>query len=221
MGFFTAVFIFISVIALLSLFVKYPALFIFFIIAVTIAIKVSYQNSKDKKEAAQNGIECIRQELEKISFKVSREIYLTRDSAPHGLVYSEIIIDSQNQQLAVCDFLKNDLKLIPFQKLVNCEVIENDETVQSFVGTPEKDSKLVIGGMPAKEISLIVNNLSIKIEALNSDNSEIYAIILPIITTSIRRKEYDYKKAHDIANDAYYALVKILRDPSIFLRRNN
>ena len=111
MGFFTAVFIFISVIALLSLFVKYPALFIFFIIAVTIAIKVSYQNSKDKKEAAQNGIECIRQELEKISFKVSREIYLTRDSAPHGLVYSEIIIDSQNQQLAVCDFLKNDLKL--------------------------------------------------------------------------------------------------------------
>lgn len=221
MEFFTAVFIFISVIIILSLFVKYPSLFIFFIIAVGLAIKVSYQNSKDKKEAAQNGIECIRQKLEKISFKVSKEIYLTRDRAPNGLVYSEIIFDTHNQQIAVCDFLQNDLKLIPFQKLVNCEVIENDETVQSFVGTPEKDSKLVIGGMPAKEISPIVNNLSIKIKTLNSDDSEISVITVPIITTPIRRKEYDYKKARDIANDAYFSLVKILKDPSSTLPRKH
>ena len=201
--------------------IKYPSLAIVLLFIFVFAIMVDYQNSKDRNEAAKQGIEHIRQELEKISFKVSKEIYLTRERAPNGLIYSEIIFDTHNQQIAVCDFLQNDLKLIPFQKLVNCEVIENDETVQSFVGTPEKDSKLVIGGMPAKEISPIVNNLSIKIETLNSDDSEISVITVPIITTPIRRKEYDYKKARDIANDAYFSLVKILKDTSSTLPRKH
>lgn len=221
MGFFTGFFAFIFVLVFLGWMVKYPSLAIVLLFIVVFAIMVNYQNSKDRDEAAKQGIEHIRQELEKISFKVSKEIYLTRDRAPHGLVYSEIIIDSHNQQIAVCDFLKTDLKLIPFQKLVNCEVVENDETVQSFIGTSQKDSKLVIGGMPAKEISPIVNNLSIKIETLNSDNSEISVITVPIITTPIRRKEYDYKKARDIANDAYFSLIKILKDPSSTLPRKH
>ncbi len=221
MGFFTGFFAFIFILIFLGWMVKYPSLAIVLLFIFVFAIMVDYQNSKDRNETAKQGIEHIRQELEKISFKVSKEIYLTRDRAPNGLVYSEIIFDTYNQQIAVCDFLQNDLKLIPFQKLINCELIENDETVWSFVGIPDKDSKLVIGGMPAKEISSIVNNLSIKIETLNSDNSEISVIAVPIITTPIRRKEYDYKKARDIANDVYFSLIKILKDPSSTLPRKH
>lgn len=219
MGFFTAVFIFFSVIVFLSLFVKYPAVFIFFLLLVAIAVAVSYQNRKDREETVKQNVEHIQQELKKVSFKVSREFYLTHDNTPHGLVYSEIIIDSHNQQIAVCDFLKDDLKLIPFQKLVNCEIIENNEAVWSFADVPERDSKLEIAGMHAREVNPIVSNLSIRIETLNLGNSEISATLIPIITTPIRRKEYNYKKARDTANNVYFALVHILRDPSSALCR--
>lgn len=207
MGFFTFVFIFIFVLLFLIWIVKYPILGVLLLIGAVVAAVVNCQNSKNKEETVKQSIERIRQDLEKISFKVNQEIYLTCDKTSRGLVYSELIIDFYNQQIAICDFLKNDLKIIPFQNLVNCEIVENDETIRSFVGTPDKDSKLMIGGMVSKEIKPIVNNLFIKIETSNPNNSVIF---LPLITKPINRKEYEYKKARDIASHAYFAIAKIL-----------
>lgn len=212
MGFFTAVFIFLSVIVFLSLFAKHPTLFVFFLLAVIIAVLIDCQNRKDREETVKQSVERIRQELEKIFFKVNKEIFLTRDNTLHGLVYSEIIIDTYNKQIAICDFLKDELKVIPFQKLINCEIIENGKAICSFADGSEINSKLEIAGMHTKEISPIVSNLSIKIETLNSDDSEALAIPIPIITTPIRCKEYGYQKALSIANDVYFELVHILRD---------
>lgn len=208
MGFFTGVILFLFAVALLSLCAKYPLLFVTFIIIVVWVIAVKYQESKEKEEHVKQSIERIRQKLEKISFKVDSEIYLRRNNSASGLVYAELIIDRYNHQIAICDFLNDDLKLIQFQQLINCEIIEDDEIIRSFTKRPDKKSKLVIGGMPDRDIKPIVNNLSIKIETSNLDNTVIW---VPIITTPTHRENHEYKKAYNIASDTYCALVRLLK----------
>ena len=188
--------------------VKQPAFGVFLVIIVVFILLTSYENNKEKKEIIEKSVERIRQELEKCSFKVSKEICLMRDDrVSTKFVSSELIIDDDNKQIALCTFYKDDLKIIPFEELLNCEILEDDVVVRSFAGALKSDSTLVIG-MATEESKSTIRNLSIKIETSNADNSE---ILIPIITTITNCQSYEYRKARNTASDVYSSLVEILK----------
>ena len=205
--FFVYLFLFLGFIAICSMIAKQPAFGVILLVVGLVALVTSYQNSKEKKETIEKSVERIRKELEKLSFNVSREICLTRDRFSSEFASSELMIDTENRRIALCSFYKDDLQIIPFEELLNCEILEDIDIIRSFIGSSKSDSTLEIG-MATKQIKSTIRNLSIKIETSNSDKP---VIIIPLITVATDRKDFEYFKAKSAANDAYLAIVRIIR----------
>ena len=131
--FFVYLFLFLGFIAICSMIAKQPAFGVILLVVGLVALVTSYQNSKEKKETIEKSVERIRKELEKLSFNVSREICLTRDRFSSEFASSELMIDTENRRIALCSFYKDDLQIIPFEELLNCEILEDNDIIRSFI----------------------------------------------------------------------------------------
>lgn len=120
---------------------------------------------------------------------------------------SEIIIDYENQRIALCSFYADELKIIPFQTLTNCEIIEDDDIICSFDVAKRTKPQLVIGEVKKyKRESATVGTLSVKIVTSDSDET-----FMPVIAKPTTRKSLSYVKAKSTAEAAYSVLSEIIR----------
>ena len=172
------------------------------VIVIVVALLTSIVGDAERKEFLEKSIDRIRKELEEIGFVVGKEIFLTVEKRPDEVVTSEIIIDYKNERIALCSFYTDKLKIIPFEMLANCEIIEDDNTIRSFEVMKKSKSQLV----KYKRESTSVGNLSVKI--VTSDSGE---TIMPVITKPTTRKSLAYMKAKSTGETAYSTLSEIIR----------
>ena len=172
-----------------------------------------FQNSsKPSQEIIDQNQNRIYKELESISFKESKEIYLTLDS-----ISPKMKIDTANQRIAFCDYYKNTLKVIPFKNILECEIIDDDTTVLSggigraIVGGALAGGAGAVVGAATRKSKSVTNNLSIKI--ITSDVSD-SLIVIPILETSTNRASDKYKKAWSVAQEVHAVIVSIIKTTS-------
>ena len=193
------------------------ALILIVIIAVFIVLAFYPQNSehvfqnsnKPSREIIEQNREHISKELESIDFKESKEVYLTLDP-----VSPKMKIDTANRRIALCDYYKNTLKFIPYDNLLECEIIDDDTTVLSggigraIVGGALAGEAGAIVGAATRKSKSVTNNLSIKIITSDLNNS---LIVIPILETSTNRTSEKYKKAWEVAQEVHAVIVSIIK----------
>lgn len=215
--FFTYLFVFLCAIAFCASVAKSPVIGVVLAIVIVVALVTSIISYTERKEFVERSISRIRKELEEIGFVVGKEFFLTVEKHPDNVVTSEVIIDYKNERIALCSFYTDELKIIPFQMLSNCEIIEDDNIIRSFEGVKKSKSQLVIGEINKyKRDSPSVGNLSVKIVTSNSDET-----IMPVITKPTTRKSLDYIKAKSAVEATYLALSEILKKTGLHYFTDN
>ena len=210
--FFTYIFVFLCAMAFCASVVKNPVIGVVLAIVIVVALVTSIISGKERKELIEKSVERVRKELEEMGFIVGKEIFLTIEKHPDEVVSSEIIIDYKNKRIALCSFYTDELKIISFQMLANCEIIEDDNIICSFEGAKKSKSQLVIGQINKyKNDSPSVRNLSVKIITSDSDETT-----MPVITKTTIRKSLDYIKAKSTAETAYSTLSEIIRKARLY-----
>ena len=199
---FSALFIILGFLSLCLMMYSNPLFAILFIFVIAII----YAHYVEKKNTIKKSLDRIRKELDENSFNVSKEICLTRDPNFTEIASSEIVIDEYNKRLAICIFYKDELKIFSFSELVNCEVLEDGETIYPHSDSPKCTSALKIG-MASTPTKSSIRNLSIKLETANPDTHELF---IPILNVPTKLIDPAYSKAHATARDAYYELANII-----------
>ncbi|WP_394961565.1 SHOCT domain-containing protein [Candidatus Allofournierella merdavium] len=171
------------------------------------------QNRKNKVNEKNNlkstNRQRINEELITLGFDESKEVYLTLDS-----ISSVMKIDVKNERIALCNYYKDELQIIPFQKILECQIVENGATVQSggigraVVGGVLAGGAGAIVGASTRKSKLIVDNLSIRIITSDVNNA---LIIIPILETVTNRESEKYKKAYKIAQEIHATIVSIIK----------
>ena len=146
------------------------------------------------------------------NFKESKEISLVY--SPYRQPSYVFKIDTTSNRLALCNYLDNDLKIISFESLLDCEVIEDNSTIR-YGGI----SRAVVGGMIAGNTGAIIgastsksktvtSNLSIKIIISDTTNP---LILIPLITSDTNRNGEKYKHLLNIAQEVHSTIISIIK----------
>lgn len=215
--FFTYLFVFICAIAFCASVANSPVIGVVLAIVIVVALITSIISDTERKGGIEKSVKWISKELEEMGFVVGKEIFLTIEKLPDDIVSSEIIIDYKNERIALCSFCTDKLKIIPFQMLANCEIIEDDNIIRSLEVAKKSNPQFVIGEIHKyKKESPSVRNLSVKIVTSDSDET-----IMPIVTTSTTRKSLEYAKAKSTAETAYSTLSEIIRKTRLYYFTEN
>lgn len=190
-----------------------PALGIVAIVAFILLMVITVQNSeeenKTRNQLAEKNRDKIKRKLEEISFNESKEIYLTLDS-----ISPKMKIDTKNKQIAICNYYTNELKIIPYQNIIECQIVEDGATVLSggvgraIVGGVLAGGAGAIVGAATRKSKSVTNSLSLKI--VTSDVNE-SLIVIPILESHTNRDSEKYKEAWQVAQTVYATLLGITK----------
>lgn len=198
------------VLVVLGVFAMSPALgfILLFIIAIGIAATISSKKEETEKNvnAIHTGSEKIWEQLTNMAFKCSKRIVLSNEA--------DILIDSQNEQIAICDYLKSNLKILSFFALLSCEILESDTVVmkggvgRAIVGGAIAGDTGAIVGAATRSSQSVVESLTIKI--ISSDVNE-SLVMIPLITRETKRDSDAYKKMWEIAQEVHSVITSIIQ----------
>lgn len=199
-----------------GLYTMNPAFAVAVVIIFVVGIIVSVQDSAKKDEEIKIKVDASRKrvakELDQANFNSSKEIYLTLDS-----ISPKMKIDTKSKRVAVLDYYKDKVDIIPFQNLIECQVIEDNETVLSggvgraVVGGVIAGGAGAIVGAATRKSKSVTNNMSLKIITSDINNS---LIVIPILETATKRDSEKYKKAWSTAQNAHAIIVSIIKTSS-------
>lgn len=176
------------------------------------AIYDASRRDEAQKEQANKNRERIEKKLEELQFKEDKTLYLTLNG-----ISPKIKIDMHNKQIALCDYNKDELKIIPFQSLLECQIIEDNETVlaggvgRAVVGGALAGGAGAIVGATTRKSKDIAKNLSIKIITSDLNDS---LIVIPILENETNRESDKYKKAWTIAQETHATISSIIKTSS-------
>lgn len=198
------------VVIILALFVISPVVGFMFLLIVAIGVISTISTSQKQTEKAidsiHSGSEKIWEELSNITFISNKRIVLSNEA--------DILIDSQNKQIAICNYLKPELKVLPFSALLSCEIIENNTVVmkggigRAIVGGVIAGKTGAIVGAATRGSQSVTENLSIKI--ITSDVNE-SLIIIPLITQETKHDSDFYKKIWAVSQEVHSTLTSIIQ----------
>lgn len=178
---------------------------IVFIVLVFIGIMC---NSMDDETTKNNSNE-VDEKLKNKGFKTSKirvfNIYGNKQ---------QFRVDLEHKQVAICNiFPSQNIDIINFSDILECEIIEDSNTImKGGVG------RAVVGGALAGGVGAIVgantrasknvtNSLQVRIITKNINRS-LYTINL--ITTEIKKDSTEYKSAMNFANNVYAMITAII-----------
>lgn len=153
--------------------------------------------------------ERITKELESISFSESQEIYLTTDS-----ISPKLKIDQIHKRIALIDYYKDEFKIIPFSNLLECQILEDNETALSggigraVIGGAIAGGTGAIVGAATRKSKSIANSLSLKIITSDTQDS---LIVIPILESATKRDSEKYKQAWNTAQKAHATIISIIK----------
>lgn len=188
------------------------ALLVFAALLIAFAVQSDNEQKKKNKEQWERNNQKIKEELEKLSFGPGKEFYLGyKSSSP------KMKIDVTSKQIAICDYTTGSLKIIPFQNLIECEIIEDNETVLSGGIGRAIAGGIIAGGTGAivgavtRKSKNIVKSLSIRIGTSDINDA---LIMIPLVTSPVKKESEQYKELWKTAQEIYATLLSIMKSIS-------
>lgn len=177
--------------------------------AIVYTISDANKQYKEDIESIRVGSEKIGKNLADISFKSSKRIDLGKKNASE-----EILVDTSGKQIAVCDYLKTELKILPFSALLSCEILEDNAIImkggvgRAIVGGVIAGSTGAVVGATTRNSKSVAHSLIIKIITSDINDS---LVTIPLITEETKRDSDMYKKMWTIAQEVHSTITSIIQ----------
>lgn len=183
-------------------------LLVLLIAAWVYSLKVQMKKDEQTMDSIRAGSEKIGKKLADASFKNSKSIDLGKNAA------EEILVDTSGKQIAICNYLTTELKILPFSVLLSCEILEDNAVImKGGVG------RAIVGGVIAGDTGAVVGattrssksvTRSLIIKIITSDiNSSL--VTIPLITQEVNRDSDFYKKMWAIAQEVHSTITSIIQ----------
>ena len=197
---------------------------ILFIIMIVQAVKLN-KNQQDTLSKSKEKTEDYLQ-----GYNISKNISFVRSGVGNSEI--DVKLDTEKQTVLICYYFNEAIHKIPFKEIIECEVIEDKNTVmKGGVG------RAIIGGALAGGVGAIVGantragknmiyNLQIRIITSNINNS-LYTINIINNLSGVNIDSYEYKNGISFANEVYATIVSIInqnnkqKDNGILVKDNN
>jgi hypothetical protein len=128
-------------------------------------------------------------------------------------VYKQISFDFTNKKLAIIDVIANSLEYVQFEKIIECEIIEDNTTImkggigRAVVGGVLAGGIGAVVGSTTRKSSDMVRNLSIRIITNDISNA---LVLITLIDQEIKRDITVYKNCMSAAQEIYSTIISII-----------
>ena len=167
--------------------------------------------TNDKKRQADAKIR-LSEQLSNANIHYDKVINITSTG-----IDSKVVFDLNNRKIAIIDTNAVKIDYVDFDKIVQCEILEDNSVVmkggvgRAVVGGILAGGVGAIVGAQTRGSSEIVKNLSIRIITNDVINSLVW---IHLIKTATKRDSFEYKRNKDAAQQIYSTIISILNtDP--------
>ena len=128
---------------------------------------------------------------------------------------TEILIDESSKQIAICDYRNSNTTVINFIEIIQCEIIENNDTLYdsgiggAIIGGVLSGGVGAIVGSNIKSNSSIVNSLQLRIVTKNINNAMFLIDSIPPNVEAFRSSEA-YRYAMNQTQEAFSTITSII-----------
>ncbi len=167
--------------------------------------------TNDKKRQADAKIR-LSEQLSNANIHYDKVINITSTG-----IDTKVVFDLNNRKIAIIDTNAVKIEYVDFDKIVQCEILEDNSVVmkggvgRAVVGGILAGGVGAIVGAQTRGSSEIVKNLSIRIITNDVINSLVW---IHLIKTATKRDSFEYKRNKDAAQQIYSTIISILNtDP--------
>ncbi len=167
--------------------------------------------TNDKKRQADAKIR-LSEQLSNANIHYDKVINITSTG-----IDTKVVFDLNNRKIAIIDTNAVKIDYVDFDKIVQCEILEDNSVVmkggvgRAVVGGILAGGVGAIVGAQTRGSSEIVKNLSIRIITNDVINSLVW---IHLIKTATKRDSFEYKRNKDAAQQIYSTIISILNtDP--------
>lgn len=175
------------------------------IVIIIFMVGIFYCADMDNKRLIENN-EKINKKLEDEDFKISKNIYSKNYI---------LRVSTDSQKIAICYVLAGLITYVKFNDIIECEIIEDSNTIMkggvgraiaggiiaggvgAVVGANTRKSKNVIYSLQVRIITKNINNSLININLINSPSGT-------------EKSSLEYQDAQRFANEVYATIIAII-----------
>jgi len=174
------------------------------VIVLVIIIIIAWQSAKKKAENKKS----LQGQLKQNNFKVDK----TYDIISFG-INKQVLFDFDSNKIAILDAIANSIDYVEFNKIVDCEIIEDNTTImkggigRAVVGGVLAGGVGAIVGAGTRGSSDVVRNLAIRIITNDISNS---LVMITLIAGKTKRDSVDYINCMASAQGIYSTIISIL-----------
>ena len=166
-----------------------------------------YSDTKNQQnQYITNNNEKINKELEDKGFEISKNIY-----HPNYILR----VSKKLRKIAICYMLSGQITYIKFEDILECEILENSNTIMKGGVGRAIAGGIIAGGVGAivgantRSSQNVINSLQVRIITKNIDNALIN-INLINSSSGVSTSEYEYINAMNFSNEIYATLTAII-----------
>lgn len=183
---------------------------IFVILFIIIIVQAVKANRKEQDTLFENK-EKTKDYLE--GYNISKNISFVRSGIGNSEI--DVKLDTEKQEVLICYYFNWAIHKIPFREIIECEVIEDKNTVmkggvgRAIVGGALAGGAGAIVGANTRASKNMIYNLQIRIITSNINNS-LYTINIINNSTGVDVNSYEYKNGSLFANEVYATIISII-----------
>lgn len=183
---------------------------IFVILFIIIIVQAVKANRKEQDTLFENK-EKTKDYLE--GYNISKNISFVRSGIGNSEI--DVKLDTEKQEVLICYYFSGAIHKIPFREIIECEVIEDKNTVmkggvgRAIVGGALAGGAGAIVGANTRASKNMIYNLQIRIVTSNINNS-LYTINIINNSTGVDVNSYEYKNGSLFANEVYATIISII-----------
>lgn len=174
------------------------------IIIVFIILGWYYSDTQNQNITSNN--EKINKELEDKGFEISKNIY-----HPNYILR----VSKKIREIAICYLLSGQITYVKFEDILECEILENSNTIMKGGVGRAIAGGIIAGGVGAivgantRNSQNVINSLQVRIITKNIDNALIN-INLINSSSGVSTSGYEYINAMNFSNEIYATLTAII-----------
>jgi len=174
------------------------------VIVLVIIIIIAWQSAKKEAENKNS----LQDQLKQNKLKIDK----TYDIISVG-VNKQVLFDLESNKIAILDAAANSIDYVEFNKIIDCEIMEDNTTImkggigRAIVGGVLAGGVGAIVGAGTRGSSDVVKNLAIRIITNDISNS---MVMITLIKSDTKRDSAFYKNCMASAQGIYSTIVSIL-----------
>lgn len=182
------------------------AIIVVFVLILYVSGSINQAELAQKKKYLQKN--NLQDRLNQNNFKVDK----TYDIISYG-INKQVLFDLKINKIAILDIDANTIDYVEFNKIIDCEILEDNTTImkggigRAIVGGVLAGGAGAIVGAGTRGTSEVVKNLAVRIITNDISNS---LIMIVLIKSDIQRNSFLYKNCIASAQGIYSTIISIL-----------